>query len=213
MGRIFTQEKPDTMLWNGGTEPVDFSAIRMNTSPSKTLPKVSLNQTSKQVPVGRIQKALSLNNSTRIDSAVDFSKVNVTRAPTSFVQEKAQQVAQAIPPAVSSFLQSEQQRQATQSIGEEAVTELVERPAQIERFLTVDVPVSFVSGLGKTINQLLATTGGSLVKGIPAENVDKFFDWASERLGVEKTDSWQEVAQSIDKATKESPVATDWEKA
>src|SRR3990167_7647902 len=43
MGRIFTQEKPDTMLWNGSTEPVDFSAFKTKPTLRSALTLPALN--------------------------------------------------------------------------------------------------------------------------------------------------------------------------
>ena len=117
--------------------------------------------------------------------------------------------------AISSYLKTEEEFKQTHTLGEQAVRDLVEKPAQIGKFIGVDLPRMILGGLssaGKTVLEAVY----SPVFG--KEQTRKMLAGDEQQQKVEKllftdtTKSWQQVKEDIDQYTADSPVATDWEK-
>jgi len=136
-------------------------------------------------------------------------KLEAPTKPQGLVKTLLKKIPSAVKTRLKEFDTSERERLATQTIRQRAVTELIERPAKIGKFLAVDMPVAFVSTLGKTIGEHFQPSREAQVA-YRAE--DKPIDKIADFLKVERSESWQQIKEAIDEYTKDSPVATPWEK-
>lgn len=118
--------------------------------------------------------------------------------------------------AWDSFTKSEDERRATQTIGEEAYTELIARPAAVLKAVGFDFPRLVLGGMsatGKTVLEAVYTP----IFG--KEGARKpLFATKEEQVKAEtflfgsEQKTWQEIKDDVDEFTATSPIATDWEK-
>ena len=135
----------------------------------------------------------------------DVSEVEVQpepEKPKGIIKTAFKEVIPTVKRTAFSFFEREKERRREQTLKERATTELVERPAKILKFATVDFPRLIAGGLseaGKTIQEFIATPivgterAQELVK--PTEMEEKIFgfkpkSFADMRGGIKKFLVW-----------------------
>lgn len=113
--------------------------------------------------------------------------------------------------AVTGFLKREEEFRETATFKEQAVRDLIERPAKILNVIGVDLPrlvLGGMSSLGKSVLEAAYTPvfGKEKVRERLDEPELEKIAFAGE------TKSWQEIKEDVDEFTAKSPEATDWEK-
>lgn len=161
-------------------------------------------------------KVVSETNSSPLLSSVRsaLGKNNVGQ-PQGLVRTVLSKAPSVIAQKTKDYLAAEAEFDRTHTIGEQAVRDLIEKPAKILKAVSVDLPRAVLGGLssvGKTALEAVYTPvfGKEQVrKALEGDEQDKKIESI---IYGSPTKSWQAIKEDIDAYVQKSPESTDWEK-
>lgn len=136
----------------------------------------------------------------RGEEATGLVKGIVSRVP-GLVREKT-----------SDFFEQEEERRKRQTLGEEFVTEFIERPAKVLKAISVDFPRLILGSLSSTGKSVIEAAYSPIIGKSETREALKGDPKLEQILFKGEAKSWQEMKEDIDRYTADSPLATDWEK-